>query len=267
MKNDFFAGLDFLGWGAKPETRLWTTRNLKDYYTLQYAHNGHMHLALDDEKNLKLYKAPFAWLMYKGRFFRYGNEDGTPWGHYFVAFKGSRMKKYLSSGLYPISIDPPVFPVEEPEKFLDSMLKLQRCLESNPQDNDLAVHILEGMLLGLGMRKNKQRKETLFSSSLLNLAREIRSNPELEWDFEEEAEKLNLSYVHFRALFKSETGLPPLQYVINSRMNMAEDLLRNSDLSLEEISEKTGINNVYYFNRLFKKNYHIPPARYRAEFK
>jgi AraC-like DNA-binding protein len=267
MKNDFFSGLDFVGWGGKPEGQLWTTRNLKDYYTLQYAHTGHMHLALDDERNLKLYKAPFAWLMYKGRFFRYGNEDGTTWGHYFVAFKGPRMKKYLSSGLYPLSVDPPVFPIDEPEKFLDSMMRLQRCLGANPQDKAKAVNILEGMLLSLRSRRNKARKETPFSQSLAVLADEIKFKPELEWDFKEEAAKLNLSYVHFRALFKAETGLPPVQYVINARMNMAEKLLLNSELSLEDISERTGVNNVYYFNRLFKKHYHIPPARYRAEFK
>ena len=95
MKTDYFSGLDFLFWGAKPDHTEWIFRNPADYYTLQYVHSGSMHIGLDNDKNIVRYEAPFAWLMYKGRFFRCGNPDGSKWDHYFVAFKGPRMQKFI----------------------------------------------------------------------------------------------------------------------------------------------------------------------------
>jgi len=233
---------------------------------LQYAHSGYMHLELDNDGNLKRYDAPFAWLMYRGRHFRYGNEDKTPWGHYYVAFKGPRMKKYLKSNLYPLDLDPPVIPISNPDAFLNSMLKMMECLRKGEPGNPEAVHILEGLLLSLRHQEAKSCPDTHFSKGLRKLADDIREHPECEWNFEHEAEKLNLSYVHFRALFRAQISFPPRQFVINCQMDKAEALLHDFRLSLEEIAEKVGIDGVYYFNRLFKQRRHISPGRFRKEF-
>ena len=74
---NYFGGLEFLGFGAIERYSHWMTRNIKDYYTLQYAHTGSMHLGTDSDENVRKYEAPFAWLMYKKRYFRFGNPDGS----------------------------------------------------------------------------------------------------------------------------------------------------------------------------------------------
>ncbi|OGV51540.1 MAG: hypothetical protein A2017_01855 [Lentisphaerae bacterium GWF2_44_16] len=267
MKTDYFSGLDFVGWGGRGNAVAWTTRNIADYYTLQYAHSGHMHLAVDDDGNLKKYEAPFVWLMYKGRYFRFGNQDGAPWGHYYVAFKGARMKRFLESGLYKIKKEgPTLISVRNPDAFLEKMLFLFECLDASPQKTQEAVHALEGLFLMLYTQDDRTDEVSCHEKGFWALSENIRNNPAREWDFRKEAERLNISYSHFRMTFRKIFECPPQQFLIECRLKKAENLIRNTSKTLQKIADETGIYNVYYLNRLFTRQYHIAPGRYRKEF-
>jgi AraC-like DNA-binding protein len=52
--------------------------------------------------------------------------------------------------------------------------------------------------------------------------------------------------------------------LLHERMARARNLLFNSSLTLKEISAKLSYKNVYYFNRVFKKFYGIPPGQFRS---
>ena len=47
------------------------------------------------------------------------------------------------------------------------------------------------------------------------------------------------------------------------RLKKAEELLKNTKLSITEVSGKAGFNNVTYFNRIFKRYLHVSPMEYR----
>lgn len=77
------------------------------------------------------------------------------------------------------------------------------------------------------------------------------------------AEQANLSRYHFSRLFKELTNRSIKDYVNAIRMNKAEHLLRNTELSLAEIAEAVGCQDIYYFSRLFKAYKKIPPSEVR----
>lgn len=263
---NYFSDLEFVGYGAYPIYSDWSFRNFKDYYSIQYIHSGHLHIGLDNDKNVHRYEGPFAWLMYKNRYCRFGNPDGTPWAHYYVLFRGPRMEEYIEKGLYPLNLDPPVIKISNSVKFLNDMLKLQEYLKTFPSKPDLAVHMLEGLLLQLHMQPPSQDQNNNFSKEIHVLAEKISVFPVKDWDFEETARKMSLSYSHFRALFKNEMGCPPHQYVLKCRLGKAAGMLsEHKSRSIKQIAEETGFENLYYFNRMFRKYYHLPPARYRKE--
>lgn len=265
MKTDYFSGLDFLFCGSCPENTAWMNRKIEDYYTLQYAHSGSMHIGLDDDKNIIRYEAPFAWLMYKGRYFRFGSNDGTKWGHYYVAFKGPRMDRFIESNLYQIKLEPPIVKIHNPDYFLKQMLNLFDCIKASPQKKETAVNLLEGLLLTMHQQDEKKSLDSFHADELLKLSSKIIQNPEADWDFAREAAKINVSYSHFRMLFRSLLGSPPQQFLIDSKLKKAETLLRTTLKSISEIAEESGIGSVYYFSRLFAKHYHMPPCRYRND--
>ena len=70
----------------------------------------------------------------------------------------------------------------------------------------------------------------------------------------------------FNRRFKEEIGSSPQQYVKEQRIFAGCSLLHHSDLSIEQIAEKTGFADRYHFSRIFKQIRGISPAKYRKEF-
>lgn len=79
----------------------------------------------------------------------------------------------------------------------------------------------------------------------------------------EVADKFGLSSRTFNRRFKQITGSTPLQYLQRSRLENAQELLRNSNLSVAEIAGHVGYQDVSYFASLFRKHFAMPPMRYR----
>lgn len=79
-------------------------------------------------------------------------------------------------------------------------------------------------------------------------------------------EYANLCYVsksRFIHIFKEYTGYSPYAYQLAIRMDRAKELLRDSELSIEEISDFVGYSDSSYFCRIFKKHTGNTPSYYR----
>lgn len=64
-------------------------------------------------------------------------------------------------------------------------------------------------------------------------------------------------------LFKKEKGISLVNYIIQKRVSLAKDLLLNSDLPVNFISDQVGYGNYSYFTKLFKKETNYTPIDYR----
>lgn len=78
------------------------------------------------------------------------------------------------------------------------------------------------------------------------------------------AEKLGVSTSYISKIFKKNMKMNYIKYLTDVRLEHATQLLVNTDLKINEISEKVGYLNTSSFIRLFKKNYFVTPAEYRA---
>jgi AraC family L-rhamnose operon regulatory protein RhaS len=63
--------------------------------------------------------------------------------------------------------------------------------------------------------------------------------------------------------FKKYTGQSVNQYLIQLRLTMASTLLRDTELSVEEICERTGFSDISYLSKVFKKKLNHTPSEYR----
>jgi AraC-like DNA-binding protein len=70
---------------------------------------------------------------------------------------------------------------------------------------------------------------------------------------EELARSVNLSRSRLRALFKSETGMTPAQYVKRLKIEKAKELAENSNMTVGQILESIGVSDESHFRRDFKK--------------
>ena len=64
-------------------------------------------------------------------------------------------------------------------------------------------------------------------------------------------------------LFKEVTGETPVEYIMNLRIEAAIKLLSTTDLSIADISDKTGFGSATYMTRVFKQKMNTTPGQYR----
>lgn len=79
-------------------------------------------------------------------------------------------------------------------------------------------------------------------------------------------EQIHVSKYYFIRLFKQYIGMTPYSYLINYRINQSKILLRTSDMSVSEISVRTGFSDVSNFINHFKKQTGQKPMDYRRNF-
>lgn len=75
----------------------------------------------------------------------------------------------------------------------------------------------------------------------------------------------SLSETRFHFVFKSAIGISPMTYLKNLRMNKAQILLFQSELSIAEVGERVGYPDVFHFSKIFKDTFLITPSKYRKE--
>lgn len=112
-------------------------------------------------------------------------------------------------------------------------------------------------------RKMLSENEGMRMQAVMNFTLESLSNP---IKLEEVAERANMSVNAFCRYFKQRTNKSYFQFLIEIRVEQACTLLTNKvDLSISEVAELSGFQNLSNFNRRFKKEKGIPPSRFRRE--
>ena len=95
------------------------------------------------------------------------------------------------------------------------------------------------------------------------VARYIDENITGELSVDEICRRFHISKSMLYREFKVRFGCTVGEYTTSKRMELAEQLLRTTEDSISDISEKCGIENCQYFCRIFKKNRGITPLQYR----
>lgn len=78
------------------------------------------------------------------------------------------------------------------------------------------------------------------------------------------AEMVSLSPSHFSRVFKRETGKPPLDYLIQIRLEKSRKLLRLGEKSITEVAGECGFHSSAHFSSCFYRKYKMSPSDYKA---
>ena len=74
-----------------------------------------------------------------------------------------------------------------------------------------------------------------------------------------------LSKDHFSRIFKMIIGIAPCEFIIRKRIEKAQFLLLTTDMTQDQIIERTNFKSDSYFCRIFKKYTSYTPANYRKQ--
>lgn len=77
----------------------------------------------------------------------------------------------------------------------------------------------------------------------------------------------SLSPRHLSTLFRQSLGMTPQQYLLEKRMQRAWQLLSQSGLSIQQVAEQVGYQNLSAFSDRFRKHFNHPPSYFRRSGK
>lgn len=79
------------------------------------------------------------------------------------------------------------------------------------------------------------------------------------------ADFCHLNTDYFSRVFNESFGMRPNKYIQSKRIERAQLLLLSTNNSLKQIAEKVGLENLSYFNRIFKSHTGVTPGIFREE--
>lgn len=185
------------------------------------------------------------------------------WVEHWVSFNGKITKTWLEKNLLSkkrLILQPNVN--EHVLTLFEELLNVAQTAPpyANQIQAGLAMQILANTLSLIQHRQDTVRESDF---SIIEKAKcYLHDHWNQEVDVEELAESLNISYRHFRRLFKSSTGVPPQQYILNLKINQAKRLLEGP-FTIKKIAYKAGFTDPYHFSRLFKQKTRMSPSEWR----
>ncbi|MEM8647589.1 MAG: AraC family transcriptional regulator [Pseudomonadota bacterium] len=91
----------------------------------------------------------------------------------------------------------------------------------------------------------------------------MHADPARAWSLEDMAREAGMSRTVFSGRFSELMEMTPLAYLTEWRMQIARQLLLESDAPIIEVAEQSGYGSEASFGRVFKKRFTLPPAGYR----
>ena len=148
----------------------------------------------------------------------------------------------------------------------DCIEQIDRLCEFRPKAYQLAV---KGYLFQFffhlfgndGVEKSKENRKAMERIKLI--LQIIEKDYREDLTVEEMAKALGFSQSHFMKFFKANMGKSFVQYLNDYRLTRAARFLAMTSRDVLEIAIDSGFSNISYFNRLFKKKFHMTPMEYR----
>jgi AraC-like DNA-binding protein len=91
----------------------------------------------------------------------------------------------------------------------------------------------------------------------------LHRNPAKPWTIATLAQEVGISRSMLAARFREYLGEPPMSYLTRWRLQIGARMLKSGNRSVAEIAAEVGYESEASFNRAFKREFAVPPARFR----
>ena len=108
----------------------------------------------------------------------------------------------------------------------------------------------------------KDEQDKKFQAVLDAWLAEHITDPQLNID--SFAESMGYGRTTFYKKIKRITGTTPNDYIRTLRMNKAAELLKDDRLTVAEVGYQVGVDDPYYFSKMFKNFFGVSPTKYRT---
>lgn len=160
-----------------------------------------------------------------------------------------------------------VFDLEDFEKIQKLLIGLLSEFEKSNPVSDIEISCLVYKVLFFIQMQNQfsASKETENRKNVENAINYIRDNIYDEITLDDLAKEAALSKYHFSRIFKKETGFSPLEYVSNTKINLAKTILITTKRKIVDIALDLGFSSESSFINAFKSRTGFSPNGFRKK--
>lgn len=115
-------------------------------------------------------------------------------------------------------------------------------------------------------RTIRDQKEAQSDSVVKKAKLYINEHYSSDISLDEVSREVNISPYYFSKIFKEESGENFIEYLTRVRIEKAKEMLKDPNLSIKEVSIKSGYSDPNYFSRIFKKQTDMTPREYKAGY-
>ncbi|WP_040949456.1 AraC family transcriptional regulator [Gorillibacterium massiliense] len=195
---------------------------------------------------------------------RYWASEQNPWSIYWFHLKGEHTGELTH--LYGLENMPKKLPAGFSGEFIARIDQSLAIIADRPYSLHSHVYVSQTMrwlISGLGQELLRSDQDRKRDRHLDNAIRYMTEHVATSIQLPDLAKSTGLSSQHVNHLFKKETGFSPIDYFLRMKMQHAANMLDLTGLTVKEIAASVGMNDPYYFSRMFKKLMGQSPTEYR----
>lgn len=268
LKNSIMKGVYItdIGYYPKAEHHFRERQHGSDQHILIYCAEG-KGTARIDKKKYQLNPHSFL-IIPAGTPHKYAADEKDSWTIYWLHFKGKVAKTIVDTMIRQINghLGSVNFQENRLRLFEDIYYSLERGygIDNLSYANMCLWHYLSSFMYNdkFYISENKQAKVKDAVELSINYMQENLSRMLLLHDI---AGSVNLSIPHYSSVFRKKTGFSPIEYFIHLKAQKACQYLLFTDLRIKEIAGKLGMDDPYYFSRMFHKLMGVSPNQYRKK--
>ena len=196
----------------------------------------------------------------------YFTKDESGWEFLWLHFSGASSAGYYDeftrNGFRLVNID-------ETKHFKDDFIKLLDVNKERYAYHEVrsSAGIIALLTTLLTFDPNGQIGDGRIPDYIKNTIQYIDKHFKEEISLSDLSDCQHINKYHLSREFKRYYGITMREYLINSRITYAKELLKYTDLTVNEVAYSCGIDNVSHFINLFKEREEMTPLAYRKNWK
>ncbi|MNO45046.1 Arabinose operon regulatory protein [compost metagenome] len=236
-----------------------------DYYLLHFIESG-FGTFRTEERKYELGPGD-CFLIHPGQLVSYVSDQVQPWRYRWAAFTGTDADALvLQTGFTP---QKPVLSTTEGSVFPGALAGMMSAFYAGKESAHLTslgyLYLIVGEAAGLLLSSSRlPGAESQVKRTVKQMIHYMAAQYAHPVSIEQMCASLGYNRAYLSRIFKQETGLSPVTYLLKLRIEKSRQLLRERpELSVEQVAASVGLTDALYFSRQFKRICSQSPTAYR----
>ena len=238
----------------------------RNHYLFHYVLSGTGRLMANDSRGISheyQIRSGEGFMIFPRQINTYIADTKLPWEYVWIEFDGMRAREIIeTAGLSP---DHPVYHAaykDLRENMKDEMLYIAEHHDAPP------FHLMGHLYLFIDYLSRSSSSKIAISGRVRDFyikeaLNYIEQNFQNDISVENIASFCGLNRTYFGRIFKETVGKSPQQFLLSYRMAKAAELLKLTELTINDVGNAVGYPNQLHFSRAFKNVYGLSPREWR----